>query len=110
MEMSSLIWAMGGLLAGKVMVSLMSSWVRAIVEVLRGESLRRRWGMVLAVSLFNAGPWAIFAAAIFAYYEHSEPWAPWFFGGVAASILLFGIIAARVYAIQRSRQRGRNAA
>ena len=101
---------MGGLLGGHVMVSLMTPWVGAIVEVLRGESLRRRWGMVLAVSLFNAGPWAILTAAIFAYYEHSEPWAPWFFGGVAIGIFSIGVLATRAYAAGKNRKRGGNAA
>ena len=91
-------------------MSLISPWVRAIVEVLRGESLRRRWGMVLAVSLFNAGPWGIFAAVIFAYYEHSEPWAPWFFGGVAIGVLIIGVLATRADAIDKHRKRGGNAA
>jgi hypothetical protein len=108
-ESSAVIWAFGGFLAGHVLVALVSTWIRAILEVLRGRELSRSWGIVVASSIFNAGPWALLAAGIFTYYEISAPWAPWFFGSAVAWILFMSIVALRIAAIQRNRKRGANA-
>jgi hypothetical protein len=109
-ESSRLIWAFGGFLAGHVLVALVSTWIRAVIEVLRGRELSHSWGIVVASSLFNAGPWALLAAGIFTYYEISEAWAPWFFGSAAAWMLFMGIVAVRIATIQKNRKRGANAA
>jgi hypothetical protein len=46
--------------------------------------------MVVLTSLFNAGPWTLVVAGLFAYYVHSAEWAPWFFGGATAWIAYIG--------------------
>ena len=93
MDAPVIFWIFGGTLAGNVLMSLLSSWYRAIIEVRRTAGSPNRWPMVLAVSLFNAGPWALVGAAIFTYYEISAPWAPWFFGGALVWIALVVALA-----------------
>jgi hypothetical protein len=101
METSGLMSAMIGFIAGHLLSALLISWGRAVVEVRRVHESSHPGRMVVLTSLFNAGPWALVAAAIFAYYEYSQPWAPWFFGGAFATLLLFGTLA--VVTIKRQR-------
>ena len=89
----AIFWIFGGTLAGNVLMSLLGSWFRAIVEVRKTGGSASRWPMVVGVSLFNAGPWALVGAALFTYYEISAPWAPWFFGGALVWIMLLLTIA-----------------
>jgi len=91
-ETSLLFWAMGGMMAGNILVAIVSTWIRAVVEVWRSHERGHAGRMVVLTSLFNAGPWAIVAAVIFAYYEYSEPWFVWFVGGAAVWILLLSIL------------------
>ena len=95
MDIPSILWIFGGTFAGNVLMSLLGSWYRAIIEVRKSGGSPNRWPVVLAVSLFNAGPWALVAAAIFTCYEISAPWAPWFFSGafawIAFPLTLFAI-------------------
>ena len=107
MDASGLGWAIGGLIAGNIVLAVIWHWIRAIFEVLKTGEPAHRWRRVALTSLFNGGPWMIVAVGIFVYYEHSEPWAPWFLGGAAAWMALLGFLVA----VTRRRVRGnRNAA
>ena|SRR5690349_21566447 len=103
MDVPGLVWLFGGTIAGNVLFSLLGAWYRAILEVTKDGGFRHRWAMVVGVSLFNAGPWALVAAAIFTYYEISAPWAPWFFGGAFVWVM-FVLTLASLVAMKRGRQ------
>ena len=109
MEASSWGWALGVFLAINDLISLLSSWARAIFE-LRRERGTTHWGAVAATSLFNAGPWALLATGIFIYYEHAEPWAPWFFGAAGAWIVLLAALLPWILWRNRRRKEKQNAA
>ena len=109
MEPSGWGWALGGMLSANVLIAMMSTWVRAIVEVRRSSPVHP-WRMVIATSLFNAGPWALVVAGIFIFYESSAPWILWFVGGAVAWILYMGIVVGSVMWKQRRRKSEENAA
>src|SRR6266851_10161976 len=107
MDMSSLGWAFGGVIAANVLIATLSSWARAIVEVRRNYQSDRGWGLVAATSLFSSGPWALAVLGIFTYFEYSEPWAPWFFGGAGAWILYLGsVVAFFTWRQKRQKEKG----
>ena len=100
MESSPWIWAFGGGVAANIVIALVSSWARAIVEIRRSHS---SWRMVAAVSLFNSGPWTLLIAAVFVAFTYSEPWAPWFFGGAAIWFLyIYGLVGFAIWKQKRS--------
>src|SRR5262245_18917694 len=101
MEPGWFFWAFGGMLAGNVLVSGISSWVRAIVEVRRTYASGHPWRMVVLTSLFNAGPWILVVAGLFAYYVHAAEWAPWFFGGAIVWVMYLGGLMLIVYTRNR---------
>jgi len=108
MDTSSLLWAFGGVVAGNIFVALLSHWASALAEVLRTQSPEHRLRAAVLTSLFNSGPWVLVIAAIFVYYEHSAPWAPWFFGGAVVWVVFMAAVIGATW--KRIRSRSKNAA
>ena len=100
--------AAGGMLAGNIIIAAVSSWMRAIVEV-RATYPQHPWRMVALTSLFNSGPWLLIVASAFAYYVHSEKWAPSFLVGVLVWWGYVGVLMAITYSRVRAKK-GKNAA
>ena len=82
--MENVIIAAVGCALGPMAFSALLRWVALLFSAR---------SVVLAVcqSIFHAGPWSVAVVAFFAYQVRDESWAPWFFGGFAASFLLFAI-------------------
>ncbi len=108
MDTSSLFWAFGGVVAGNILVAMLSHWGSAVAGVLHTQSPEHRLRAVVLTSLFNSDPWVLVVAAIFVYYEHSAPWAPWFFGGAVVWVLFMAAVIGAT--CKRIRGRPKNAA
>jgi O-antigen ligase len=107
-DASSLFVIFGGVVAGNVLVAILWHWFRAIAEVVNTPPSEGRWRRAALTSLFNSGPWVLLVVALFMYYEHSAPWAPWFFGGAIAWAIFMSILVG--VTLKRFRNRGKNAA
>jgi zinc transporter ZupT len=103
MEPGAFLAVGGGFLAANLLLATLSSWGRAIAEVRRTYASVHPWRMVVLTSLFNAGPWLLVVVALFVYYEHSAPWAVWFFGGAAVWLVYVGSLMGVVYARRRGK-------
>ncbi len=98
-----------GFLAGSILVSTVLRWIGTIVSTLH-ESYEHRWRMVALTSIFNAGPWMLVAACVFAWFVHSKPWAPWFGAGVAIWAAWHGYFAYRMLQILRRKREAQKTA
>jgi hypothetical protein len=88
-DLSSILAALvAGLFAGNLVSIGVVRWIATSAELL--HSSPQGWRMAAAASLFNSGPWLVVVVSVFAYYVHSEAWAPWFFAGLGGALLLFG--------------------
>ncbi|HEX4333553.1 MAG TPA: hypothetical protein VH040_15550 [Usitatibacter sp.] len=110
METSSLVAIFGGFMAAHILVSFVSTWARAIVEIRRESAPSRRWTMIAFTSLFNAGPWALVAAGIFVYFEYSARWFPWFLAGVATVVLFYAVLFWKYRKLLGRKSEAKNAA
>jgi hypothetical protein len=97
--------AFGGMMAVNVLWMLISSWIRMLLEVSTSTGQKRSWSVVMASSLFHAGPWALIAAIAFGIYVRAAPWAPWFFGGAVVWVLfMVAIVSITMWRIKRIRK------
>jgi hypothetical protein len=99
-----------GFFIGNLIFSAIIHWVGLVAEVLKSSA--QGWRMAVAVSLFSSGPWTLLVAVVFAYFVHSEPWAPWLFAGVIVALAFFGSFAIVILKNQKRREaeRAKNAA
>ena len=84
---------LAGFVVGNILLAAVVHWMMAVVEI-RKLGVPHPWQMVASTSLFNSGPWMLGVAGMFAYYTHSEPWAPWVLGGAVGWFAYFGLLMA----------------
>ena len=97
-NVEKIVIAAVGFALGPLAFSALVRWVALLLSAR---------GVILAVcqSIFHAGPWSVAAVAFFAYQVRGESWAPWFFGGFAASILLMSVAVVPMLLRFRNAQR-----
>ncbi len=103
--------ALGGMMAVNVLYMMLSSWVRAMYELVKSHPTKKPWSTMALISLVHAGPWALIVAISFAVYVHTSPWALWFFGGAAAwTLLVIVLVSITMRKLRRQAEANRNAA
>lgn len=104
----ALLWDLNlvffGVMLGAILTSMVGRWVYLVTETLKSSTPHPKRVAVL-VSLFHAGPWMLAAVGIFAYFQYSEPWAPFLGIGVLVWFGIFAFFMGRIRASKRVREK-----